>query len=96
MTLTIHTEPTVGTKEGPQGHLEGVGKDETHPTFLASHGFQVLWPYNRDTHTYLWHYKHSTGKRAGCVASAHNASNHINIAGKKYLQQESPGDLWNC
>lgn len=64
MTLTTHTEPpaafSVGGQEGPQGHLEWVGKDEAHPTLLASHSFQVLWMYNRDTHSYLWHY--STGK----------------------------------
>lgn len=46
MTLTPHAEPptafSVGGKEGPQQHQEWVGKDEAHPTLLASHSFQVL------------------------------------------------------
>lgn len=65
MMFITHTEPSaafsVRGKEGPQGDKEWVGKDETHPTLLASHSFQVLWTYNRDTPIYGTS-KHTTGK----------------------------------
>lgn len=40
--------------------------------------------------------KHTRGKWGGCVASAHNASEHIKCNMEKYLQQESPRDLRKC